>query len=70
MVMWSLCPYGASICGKEALFATEVVHCKMELILEMPYVEGGNYMFLFISAIHFWHYDPLGGVHGVPHAIL
>jgi len=35
MVTWRLSPYGASICQKEALFATEVVHYRLEMILEM-----------------------------------
>ena len=40
MVLWILVPYGAFVCGKEALFAPEAVHCRLELILEMAYVMG------------------------------
>jgi len=68
--MQSLCPYGASICGKEALFAAEAFHCRLELILEMKYVQGEHYLFLFTLAIHCWHHGPLGGVHVVPHAMI
>lgn len=62
MVMWSLCPYGASICGKEALFVVEAFHCRLGLILEMAYVQGRHYLFTFTLAIHCWNYDSLGGV--------
>jgi len=68
--MWILGPYGASICRKEALFAVKVVHCRMELILVMTYVSGEHYLFLFASKTHCWHYDPLGGLHGLPHAMI
>ena len=35
-----LVPYGASIYGKEAFFAVEVVPCRLEVILEMACIEG------------------------------
>jgi len=39
-VMWSLCPYRASICGKEALFVAKAVHCRLGFILEMTCIQG------------------------------
>lgn len=70
MFMWIICPYGASICGNEVLFVAEVVHFSHEMMLEMACVQGEHYFLFFTSAIHFWHYDSLGGVLGVPHAML
>jgi len=40
MVMWSLAPHCASICDNEVLFVAEAVFYKLELILEMEYVQG------------------------------
>jgi len=45
MVMRSRCPYHASICGKEALFAAEAIHCRLELILEMACIQGEHIIF-------------------------
>jgi len=40
------------------------------LMLEMAYVMGEHYLFLFTSIIHCWHYGPLGGGYDVPHVML
>lgn len=48
MVLSILGPYGASICRKEALYATKVIHYGLELILEMVCVQGEHIIFSFL----------------------
>jgi len=59
--------------SKEALFVAQAVIATQKLV----YIQLGNDMcswgtlFSIInSTIYFWHYDMLGGVHDVPHAML
>lgn len=45
-------PSDAPICSKEALFAVELDHYSLELILEMACVQGGG---IFFALVYFSH---------------
>ena len=52
------------------MFVAKVVHCRIELMLEMTYVHGEHLFSLVYFSHHCWNYDLIGGVHGVLHVIL
>lgn len=52
--------------GMEENVVTEAGYYKME----MECVQGEHLFSLVTSAIHYWHYDLLGGVDCFPHAML